>query len=182
MKKLNSIFLLATLLLFFESCEKPKDKTIPYAPFNIANVKNISINTITTFENENLNNQGYYREVADVVIFNKQVKDTLTQLQFETNYGKLLYKTWYINLGNSHEKTIVNDIMYKHGIIMMSDFIYCPKDEDSYFFPAMNNSENIIFLCNVYKDENNYTLKVTYHNEITDLNFKDKIDTEYDEE
>lgn len=180
MKKLNIIFLFITGLLLLNSCDRPKDQIIPYTPFNIDNVKNISIKTITTFEHKALNQQGYNREVADVVIFNKQVKDTLTQLQFETNYGKLLYKTWYINIGSTNDKTVVNDIMYKHGILMMSDFTYCSEDEESYFFPAMNNSENIIYLCRVYKDEDAYTLSITYHNEVRGLNSEDRIDTEYD--
>jgi len=169
MKKLNIVLLYVKLFLFL-SCSNTVDKNIPKNLFNIQNVNNIRV---TSFDDENLKGQGYNREIADILIYENKENDTITQLAFDNNLGKLTYKTWYINLKKTNDKRVVNGIMYKHGILMMSDFTYCSGDKESYFFPAMNNSKNIIYLCKVYKDEDDYILRITYHNEIRGLNDKE---------
>jgi hypothetical protein len=182
MRKLNVFTLLTSLIVLFNSCDNSRNEIVPETLFNIDNLKNISIKSITDFKNDNLNKQGYRRIATDVVVFNKKVKDTTTQLFFEIDFGRVLSKIWYINLGNSNDKSIVEEILYKHEILMMSDFTYCSENKDSYFFPALDSNKNIIFLCKVYKDNDDYILKVTYRNQITTFDYKDRIDAEFDKE
>ena len=158
MKEIKFIFLLLICNLFFINCVNKNKKNIPYIPFNIKNLKNISIKS---FEDKNLNSQEYFREVADVVIFNKKVNDTITQLAFD-NLGKVTHKIWYITLNNSNSSNTVNDILYNHNVLALHNFSNCEKNESQSSFPVIDDSNNV-FLCNVYMEENKNYLKITYH-------------------
>ncbi|MGY0408689.1 MAG: hypothetical protein ACWIPJ_10115 [Polaribacter sp.] len=158
MKKISLIFSVILLSVLFIKCTKQNDKTVSDTLFNIENIKNISVNS---FEDENLNKQGYKREVADVLIYEKKVRDTLVQLQFTDEL--VLYKTWYIKLDSNSKTNRIDEILYTHSILALSNFDECEKNKKPYSFPALDDDNNI-FLCNVYKEDNVDYLKIVYYN------------------
>ncbi|QMU65812.1 MAG: hypothetical protein GKR88_17045 [Flavobacteriaceae bacterium] len=158
MKKIGLIFCATLLILLLVKCTNQEERVVSEALFNIDNIKNIYVDS---FEDENLNNQGYKREVADVLIYEKKVKDTLVQLQFTDE--AILYKTWYITLNSSNLNNAINEILYNNGVLALKDFERCTEKKEPYSFPVVGKNNNL-FLCNVYKEEGKDYLKIVYYN------------------
>jgi len=158
MKKIKLIFSVALLSTLFIKCAQQENKIVSSALFNIENLKNISVDS---FEDENLNKQGYKRQVADVLIYEKKVNDTLVQLQFSDE--SILYKTWYITLNSPNLNKAIDEILYDGSVLALKDFVKCGEEQESYSFPAVGENNNI-FLCNVYREKDKNYLKVVYYN------------------
>jgi hypothetical protein len=159
MENLNKVLLIMSTL-FFVNCNNGS-KQVPETLFNVQNLNNI---IIESFEDDNLNKQGYFREVEDVIIFNKNVKDTITQLQFDNDSGKILYKTWYIKIDSTDRAKTINKILRNHNVLELNSF-GCIDKKDYSYFPVVSDDNNL-FLCHVNKDDKNYYLNITYYNPV----------------
>jgi len=164
MKNINLIILL--LSIFLIGCNKNSENEVIYdAPFNIKNLDNI---VISSSEDENLNNQGYYRQPMDVILFEKKKGDIIIQLQFDQKLGSVLYKVWYVKLKEDDLNKSIDKILSNYDILALRNFSI--EEDKSTSFPVVRNIDNNIFLCDVYKEEGVDYLKITYYKPLKEDN------------
>jgi len=161
MKKILK-FLLVSISIFFYSCEAI-DKKVSITPFNIDNIDNIIVDS---FDDKNLNSQGFNRIVVDLLVYEKKVKDTVVQLEFDSDFGFIRTKNWKINLQKGRESEIKHFIQKKYGVLSFDSYTAYGNEKDEYSFPAIQNKGNSLFLCHVSKDDKNYYLNITYYNPV----------------
>lgn len=158
MKKITA-FLLICISLFIR-CKKD-EKHIYTTPFNIENLNNIKVKS---FNNINLYNQGYNRIVANLLIYEKTVKDTLVQLEFDGRSGIVKKKSWKLKLAKD-ELELKNYIQKKYGVISYDSYTKRDYENNVFYFPVISLQNNSVFLCYTNKNNNQYYLNIDYYNE-----------------
>lgn len=157
MRKIIPVIL---IVLLFTNCKKV-NKKIPVTPFNIENLNNIKVKS---FKNNNLNSQGYDRIMTDLLIYEKKVKDTLVQLEFDNRSEKVRKKRWQIKLAKD-ELELINFIQKKYNVISLDGYTRRDYKNKVFSFPVIDLKNNAIFLCYTSKRNNEYYLNIDYYNE-----------------
>lgn len=160
--RLIFIFKLLFIILIVSSCNQ-QTKKIPIDLFNIQNLDNIKAKSFNNFD---LNSQGYNRIVVDLLTYEKKENDTVVQLEFDMNSGLILTKSWLIKLDNSEISSIKSYLQDTYGVIEISGYSNYDEKSDSYYFSVIKQENNAIFFCSVQKELDENYLKIIYFNSI----------------
>ncbi|MCD8413414.1 hypothetical protein [Tenacibaculum finnmarkense] len=155
-------FLLIIICFVIFGCSS-KSKKISMTLFNVENLNNISVHS---FDDTNLNSQGYNRIVVDMLVYEQKINDTIVQLEIDMDYGFIRTKNWKIKLSNNNEPDLKNYIQSNYGVSIFDSYTSYDNESNTYSFPAIKDAKNDLFLCHISKEHDNYYLNVIYYNPI----------------
>lgn len=113
---------------------------------------------------KSLKEQGFSKmEDVDLLIMKKRNKDTIVQLEINSNLDNIYSKSWKILIANPDRKK--NEEFFLKKGYLLSDFNKFSYDENSYSFICKKEFDDKVFNCKVLNENNQYYLYITYINE-----------------
>lgn len=107
-------------------------------------------------------------EEIDVLLFKKQIGDTLVSLEFDDLFQKNYLKNWKFKLEFDNIKEVRNTLL-DYGLIPVTGVSHWDNDT-GYSLTLIRNLDNNIFICDVRKEEDSSYLSLSYH--IPSVNYR----------
>lgn len=140
------ILLLVICAVFIVSCDNNKNYFLNTNPLSIGLAKK----------------NGYEKvKKIDLLVFNKQVADTLVGLEFDNTSKRNYLKTWRIKLDFNDIKQVRN-ILLDYDLIPITEISYW-ENNTGYSLTLIRNSDNNVFICDVKTEQNVSHLYISYH-------------------